>query len=342
MSYSIDLYRGKIPVERSLLRFATFVAFFPQLVAGPIVRASVLLPQFQKDKPFEWERVTSGLSLMLLGYFKKVVVADSLAGVVERTFLAPEAHTSLSLLLGLWFVAFQLYCDFSGYSDIAIGIARVLGFNFPLNFRKPYFATNFADHWRRWHISLSDWLRDYLYIPLGGSRAGEWHTRRNLMITMLLGGLWHGASWNFVIWGVLHGLFLIVGRQLRPYRIWARVPLPTAVKTVLQIVILFVMTCFTLIFFRSETLSDALNYLVGIFAFDDLSFNGVKYRFLIVKGIALIVLLEIGEIIDEFVPLGQWVRRNHPAMRAATVATCLWLVALLGTFDANQFVYFQF
>jgi len=213
MSYTIDVYRKEIPVERDFLRFATFIAFFPQLVAGPIVRAKELLPQFAADIKFEWNRFSFGLSQVLWGFFKKVAVADSLAPFVDQCFAAPESFSALHLSLGVFFYAFQIYCDFSGYSDIAIGLARIMGFDFPDNFRTPYFSRNFSEFWTRWHITLSSWLRDYLYIPLGGNRQGTFNTYRNLMLTMLLGGLWHGASWVFVFWGFLHGLYL-VGQRL--------------------------------------------------------------------------------------------------------------------------------
>lgn len=214
MSYTIDLYRREIEVERSLLRFATFKAFFPQLVAGPIVRAADFLPQLQKDQPFNWRRFLEGCCLVAWGMVMKVVVADSLALVVDSRFFAPQAMTALSLIIGVVFYAFQIYGDFAGYSLMAIGFARMLGFDFNQNFDRPYFSTSFSEFWRRWHISLSTWLRDYLYIPLGGNRKGAVRTNTNLLTTMLLGGLWHGAAWNFVIWGGLHGFYLCVQRWL--------------------------------------------------------------------------------------------------------------------------------
>jgi alginate O-acetyltransferase complex protein AlgI len=215
LSYTIDVYRREIRAERSLLRFATFVAFFPQLVAGPIVRASDFLPQLYVTHRFHRVRALGGAAQMALGFFKKIVVADSAALVVETVFTEPSVHTSIGLIVGVVFYAFQIYGDFAGYSDIAIGLARVMGFKFPPNFRQPYVSQSFSEFWTRWHISLSSWLRDYLYIPLGGNRHGTLATYRNLMITMLLGGLWHGAEWKFVIWGGLHGAYLILQRFLQ-------------------------------------------------------------------------------------------------------------------------------
>ncbi|MEM1122301.1 MAG: MBOAT family O-acyltransferase, partial [Bacteroidota bacterium] len=212
MSYTIDVYYRKIPVERNLVRFATFIAFFPQLVAGPIVRAKEFLPQFTMDKKFDWYRFNSGSGQMLWGFFKKLVVADSLAPFIDQCFAAPETFSSLHLLVGVFFYSFQIYCDFSGYSDIAIGLARIMGFDFPDNFKTPYFSKGFSEFWQRWHITLSSWFRDYLYIPLGGSRNGTFNTYKNTMLTNLLSGLWHGASWVFVFWGFLHGIYIIVQR----------------------------------------------------------------------------------------------------------------------------------
>ncbi|MGE0323043.1 MAG: MBOAT family protein [Polyangiaceae bacterium] len=204
LSYTLDIYRKQLEPEPSFVRFAAYVAFFPQLVAGPIVRAAEFLPQLRKDPRFDANRFESGMSLIAWGFVKKVVVADSLASVVDHRFRVPEAHDALSLGLGVFCYAFQIYADFSGYSDIAIGTARLLGYDFPENFRRPYFSTSFREFWRRWHITLSTWLRDYLYIPLGGNRTPGYRTYRNLMLTMLLGGLWHGANWTFVVWGGLH------------------------------------------------------------------------------------------------------------------------------------------
>ena len=211
MSYTIDIYRRKIPATRSPLDFALFVAFFPQLVAGPIVRASVFLPQLTRKVTLRCDQET--VFLLLRGFAKKVLVADNIAVMVDAVFAAPEAWPSIIIWIATIGFAVQIYCDFSGYSDIAIAVARILGFDLPRNFDHPYIARNPSDFWQRWHISLSSWLRDYLYISLGGNRMGALLTYRNLMLTMLLGGLWHGASWNFVLWGFLHGAIL-VGHRL--------------------------------------------------------------------------------------------------------------------------------
>ena len=206
LSYVIDIYRGDLEPTGSILDFAVYKAFFPQLVAGPIVRASDLVPQFKKERKIVLEK--ESLLLIVKGLFKKVVIADNLGFFTDSIFSQPSLYPSLIIWMAALCFMIQIYCDFSGYTDIAIAIARILGFVFPRNFNKPYFALAPSDFWRRWHISLSSWLRDYLYIPLGGNRFGKLLTFRNLMLTMLLGGLWHGASWNFIVWGGFHGVLL--------------------------------------------------------------------------------------------------------------------------------------
>ena len=351
MSYSIDVYRRQIPVERDLLRFATFIAFFPQLVAGPIVRASDFLPQFAKDREFEWTRFQVGIGQVLWGFFKKVAIADSIAPFVDQVYQYPDDFGALHLTIGVIFYSFQIYCDFSGYSDIAIGLARIMGFDFPDNFNKPYFAQNFSEFWQRWHISLSGWLRDYLYIPLGGSRGSQWVTWRNLMITMLLGGLWHGAAWVFVWWGFLHGAYQVAGKMLSPYwqRFLAAVRAPGFVQVGLNVAIVYALACFAWIYFRagapgipmSEQLPTAHAIIDGIFSLEGWHPSQLINKFLVLKGFLLIGMLLMVELIDERQPMWQLVDRV-PAFRIASFATLLWLIALFGVFSASAFIYFQF
>lgn len=213
MSYTIDIYRKELKPVDSFLDFAVFVSFFPQLVAGPIIRAKDFLPQLNLPREISFKK--QPLFLVIKGLFKKVIIADNLGLFADAIYTNPYDYPSIIIWIATLCFAIQIYCDFSGYTDIAIGIAAILGFHFPLNFNRPYFAITPSDFWRRWHISLSSWLRDYLYIPLGGNRGGELLVYRNLMLTMLLGGLWHGASWNFVLWGFLHGLILIVYRVFK-------------------------------------------------------------------------------------------------------------------------------
>lgn len=334
MSYTIDIYRKEIVAEKDLLKFATYIAFFPQLVAGPIVRARDFLPQFDRDLRFEWNRMIAGVSQVLWGFFKKVVIADSLAPFVDQCFNYPDHHSALHLMLGVIFYSFQIYCDFSGYSDIAIGLARIMGFDFPVNFRLPYFSKNFRTFWRGWHISLSTWLRDYLYVPLGGNRKGTWMTYRNLMLTMLLGGLWHGASWVFVFWGFLHGVYLIGERRLN-------IKVNHPLGELFSIGLVYVLTCLAWVFFRSADFGTAIKILQIIGALDDLSPGSVTNKFVVLKGVLLIggfVLVEIASLRLCWYTL--MVRR--PVLRYSVWCLLLWCIALLGTFGQNAFIYFQF
>lgn len=335
MSYTIDVYRRTEKAERDLLKFTTFVVFFPELVAGPIVRASRMLPQLQHDHAFDRQRALSGLALVMSGYVRKIVIADTLAPLVDVRFAHPEAHSALSLLIGVYFYAFQIYCDFSGYSSIAIGLARIFGFDFGINFDRPYFSASFSEFWSRWHISLSTWLRDYLYVPLGGNRGGSLRTARNLMLTMLLGGLWHGASWTFVAWGALHGLYLMLQRLLAPLQRRIRVPRPLLVLTV------FHLTCLGWVFFRAQTFGQAWTILRRIGAMEDLSFAAVDNKLLVLKGMLLVGVL-LGFEAASFLRRPRETAAPSPAYRLAFTAACFWALLLFGTFSGNSFIYFQF
>ncbi|HOJ12159.1 MAG TPA: MBOAT family O-acyltransferase, partial [Clostridiales bacterium] len=218
LSYSIDVYRGTMKPETHFGIFALYVSFFPQLVARPIERADRLLPQFYNKNKFDYDRVTSGLKIMAWGFFKKVVVADRLGIAVSAIYNNPVKHNSIQFIIATLFFTFQIFCDFSGYSDIAIGSARIMGFELMENFKRPYFSKSVAEFWRRWHISLSSWFKDYLYIPLGGNRVSKARNYFNLFITFLASGLWHGANWTFVVWGALHGAYIVLGRMLAPVR----------------------------------------------------------------------------------------------------------------------------
>jgi D-alanyl-lipoteichoic acid acyltransferase DltB (MBOAT superfamily) len=253
MSYTIDFYLGRVARERNILRFATFVCFFPQLMAGPIERAKHLLPQFQQAPPFQVRNLTDGASLFLVGLFKKLALADFLALYVQGVYDNPKAYGAPALVLATFAFAWQIFFDFSGYTDMARGLARMMGFNLILNFNNPYLATGLADFWTRWHISLSSWFRDYVYIPLGGSRQGTLATYRNLFITFLVSGVWHGANWTFAIWGILHAVGVMITRELERSAFY-RDRVPALVKQAW----VFVYVCFAWIFFRAASLSDAL------------------------------------------------------------------------------------
>ncbi len=363
LSYVIDIYRGNMEAEPKLLRFAVYISLFPQLVAGPIVRASQLLPELRIDHKLDMKRILIGIEMILIGYFLKVVVSDSLAPIVDLILSSPSHETSLSLMVAVSFFAFQIYCDFNGYSLIAIGLGKMLGFDFGQNFNRPYFSASFSEFWTRWHISLSSWLRDYLYIPLGGNKHGRIKTFRNLVLTMLLGGLWHGASWNFVIWGALHGFYLVMQRIFSsiikslkeaihtPLLFTQQTSLVTFVSVTtttsrflsrpLLILLVFGLTCFSWIFFRAPDLQSSLDIIFGIYQLDDLSPLSIPSKFLVLKGVLLIMVILSCEA------FGFWLESRNRTfeslrLRWLRAMLILWSIPLLGTFKSNSFIYFQF
>ncbi|MBN1291000.1 MAG: MBOAT family protein [Candidatus Latescibacteria bacterium] len=261
MGYIIDVYRGKISAERNIVKLASFISFFPYLLAGPIERAQNILPQFNTPPTINRDNITEGFSLFIVGLFKKIALADFLALYVNKVYGDPSQFQSPALLLATYAFAWQIYFDFSGYTDMARGVARMMGFKLMLNFNNPYLSTSLGEFWGRWHISLSTWFKDYLYIPLGGNRHGHFNTYRNMIITMLVAGLWHGAAWNFVIWGALHALGRSITRDLERTKIYSeRVP-----KIAKQFLI-FHIVCLSWIFFRAETFGKAMTVLKGIFS----------------------------------------------------------------------------
>lgn len=259
LSYSIDIYRKRVEVETSLIRFTTYVAFFPQLVAGPIERSTNLLQQFHEDHEFDIKRFVEGGKLFIWGLFKKIVIADRLALYSDSVFNNPETHSSPTLMLATLFFTIQIYCDFSGYSDMAIGSARMMGFNLMQNFNLPYLANSIADFWKRWHISLSSWFSDYVYIPLGGNRVSISRWIFNVFVVFLVSGLWHGANWTFVIWGGLHAFYYLlefVGKKILE-RIGYDYIIENRFYNFFKIIIIFMLVCFAWIFFRANSVSDA-------------------------------------------------------------------------------------
>ncbi len=261
LSYTIDVYRGEIHATQSFFDFLLAVLFFPHLVAGPIQRANNLLAQIANKRRVSREQVVDGLHLIAAGYLKKVFIADNLSPIVDRLF-AQGSTTGFETLVATYAFAVQIYCDFSGYTDIARGVAKLMGFEFVLNFNLPYFATNPQDFWKRWHISLSSWLRDYLYISLGGNRGGAWFLYRNLMLTMIIGGLWHGAAWNFVLWGLYHGTLLVAHRISEPYLKIVAAGIPknvTFLWYLLRLFVMFHLTCYGWLLFRATSLQQVLS-----------------------------------------------------------------------------------
>ncbi|MBI4514433.1 MAG: MBOAT family protein [Deltaproteobacteria bacterium] len=278
MSYTIDIYRREMEPAQSFWDFALYVAYFPQLVAGPIERATHLLPQIVNPGRFSPERANIAVVLIIVGFAKKVLIADNLAPEVERIFSDPGHMSSGELLRGAYYFAFQIYGDFAGYSDIARGVSELLGIRLMFNFNQPYLSQSITEFWRRWHISLSTWLRDYLYVPLGGNRLGEWKTYRNLMLTMLIGGLWHGANWTFVAWGGINGLYLAVERRLGIGRGLSAAEANPALQWVGRValtLLTFHLVTLTWIFFRAPNFGVAFEYLAGIAQLRDLTAIGV-------------------------------------------------------------------
>ncbi len=335
MSYTIDVYRGHMKACRQFGDFAVFVSFWPHLVAGPIMRANLLLPQVQTPRVITYEMVREGTWLILFGLYKKVVVADNLAPFANALFDDPAGFQGLAVLGGLLAFAFQIYGDFSGYSDIARGTARLMGFDLMVNFRMPYFATNPSDFWRRWHISLSTWLRDYLYISLGGNRAGRARTYLNLTITMLLGGLWHGAAWHFIAWGAYHGLLLVAHRLVAGDAPPARAPTPA--RRLLHMAGFFTLTLFGWLLFRVHALSDVPLLLAQLFHFGPLTGKVALLSVLCFAGPLLLIEMAQERAGDLLV-----VKRWPPLARAALYAALLAALLLCGAVDKHEFIYFQF
>jgi alginate O-acetyltransferase complex protein AlgI len=361
LAYSIDVYRGRCPPERHFGRFAVYLAFWPQLVAGPIERPSHLLPQFRETYHFDYDRVTNGLKLMLWGFFKKVVIADNISGSVNAVYNNCTAHDGPALMLATVLFAYQIYCDFSGYSDIAVGAARVMGYDLMSNFRQPYQARSVGDFWRRWHISLSSWFRDYLYIPMGGNRVPLPRWYFNLFFTFLVSGLWHGANWTFVIWGALHGTYLLVG--LVTERLRARVTAALRLDRVprlhalLQQAVTFALVCFAWIFFRANSLSDAVYVVTHLFSgFGKLGLHPPNVAWLeaqctaLALGpkraltiVAMLALLELVQYVQARCSVRELLARQPIWVRWPAYYSLIVIIALFGAFNrGQQFIYFQF
>jgi D-alanyl-lipoteichoic acid acyltransferase DltB (MBOAT superfamily) len=356
LSYVIEVYRGNVKAEKHFGIYALYVMFYPQLVAGPIERPQNLLPQFYEKHTYDDQRVMDGLKLMVWGLFKKVVIADRLAIVVDQVYKDPTQYTGIPLIAGVLFFGIQIYCDFSGYSDIAIGAAQVMGFRLRDNFNRPFHASSTAELWRRWHMSLMSWFRDYIYIPLGGNRVAEWKWYFNILFTFTLSGLWHGAGWGYVLWGSLNGCYLIISDCTKSLREkWAqrvrldRVPI---FHKGFQIAFTFFLFCFTFIFFRSKTLSDAL-YTITHLGTGLGSLKGLKMSFrsfynLGVERHELIwLLISIGlmELVEGVEPLRNMRRifSERPiAVRWVMYYVIILFLIFFGEYDDQAFIYFQF
>lgn len=342
MSYTIDIYRGTFKPTNNFLNFMLYVSYFPQLVAGPIERASHLLPELEKPRIITRQQIVEGITLILIGFFRKVVIADNLAPMVERAFSNPATASSGLLLGGLYAFALQIYGDFAGYSDIARGVSKIMGIELMVNFQQPYFSTSITEFWRRWHISLSSWLRDYLYIDLlGGNKKGKFRTYFNLFLTMFLGGLWHGAAWTFVAWGVLNGVYLAVEKMTlfarKKFEFPAlKVSFGLWVVRILRIVFVFHLVCLTWIFFRAPNFTVASQYLTSIF-----TNGGWLELFSPALFISWLAILAVD------IPI--YLSRDHTVVlklpRLAQVLVFAAIILIIITYSANgktPFIYFQF
>jgi alginate O-acetyltransferase complex protein AlgI len=343
MSYTIEVYRGKQKAEKHFGIYALYVMFFPQLVAGPIERPQNVLHQFHEHKVFTYANLIKGLKLVIWGFFMKVVVADRLAIYVNAAYNNVDNHNGTTLLLATTFFSFQIYCDFAGYSSIAIGTARIMGFDLMTNFNRPYFARTISEFWKRWHISLSTWFRDYLYLPLGGNKVSKYRWYFNLFIVFLISGIWHGANWTFVIWGALNGFYLVMAIVSQTFRDRINNALGLTRNrtffTALQIITTFILSSFAWIFFRANTVDEA--FLIVEKITTSLSGNlFVKWDVFFAVFIGLIVLL-LKEFRDEFLSnkLSFLKKYNLSLVFYAVIVS---LILLMGVFDEGQFIYFQF
>ena len=346
LSYTIDIYKKRLAPSSNFVSFAAFVSFFPQLVAGPIERAHNLLPQFYKPRKFKYSQGVEGMRQILWGLFKKVVIADNCAVYANYIFENSAEMTGSTLLLGAILFSFQIYGDFSGYSDIAIGTARLFGFNLMQNFAYPYFSRDIAEFWRRWHISLSTWFRDYLYIPLGGSRGGIWMKVRNTFIIFMVSGFWHGANWTFIIWGALNALYflplLLTNKNRQNMEVVAENSYLPSLKELGQMSLTFLLTALAWVFFRADSVEHAMNYLGGIFSeslFSIPYYQGIGFARYIFPLLALFILIE-------------WFgRRNLFALekirfpsKIVKWGTYFVIMAIIFYYGGNkeEFIYFQF
>ena len=353
LSYVIDVYRGDVKSERNFFFYALFVSFFPQLVAGPIERPSNLIPQLREPHPWSAENALAGAKMMILGFFKKICVADFISGFVDSVYNSPDNATSLGVIIATLLFAVQIYCDFSGYTDIAIGCARIMGIRLMKNFDSPYSATSIREFWSRWHISLSTWFRDYLYIPLGGNRVCLPRHLLNLFIVFLVSGLWHGAAWTFVIWGALHGIYQIVGKLTIKWRSRLINKLGLSESSLVVVwtrrVITFLLVSFAWLLFRANSMSDAITLIKKLFVGLDLSgtiglmgFDALS-AILCVTSIALLILLDRTVTYDgkEVGEKSHIIVRSGAYVYAVTLIILFWLL-LLSKDMISTFIYFQF
>lgn len=346
LSYVIDVYKGDVPAEHHFGKYATFISFFPQLVAGPIERTSNLLPQINAEHTFSYEKASYGMKLMAWGFFKKLVVADVLAVYVDKVYNAPHAFKGFALVLATIFFTIQIYCDFSGYSDIAVGCAKLLDIDLMSNFKSPYFSSSIKEFWSRWHISLSTWFKDYVYIPLGGNRRGKLRTNINLIITFLVSGLWHGANWTYVIWGGIHGTLQVVEKSLFKNNTVKRF----SFTWILRVILVFLLCSFAWIFFRANTMKDATLVITNLFygcsspaqyfinGFYDI---GLSFETFIFPAISILILA-VYDFCSLKTDVIEWISSKHIVIRYSVYMLLLVFIMLFKASGEAVFVYFQF
>lgn len=344
ISYTIDVYRGHIPAEKDFATFALFVSFFPQLVAGPIERAGHLLPQINRQKNISADKIIFGLKIMAYGFFKKMVVADNLAPFVDRVYDPAYQGSATEYLLATYAFMFQVYGDFSGYSDIALGTAAIIGFQLSPNFRQPYFATSVADFWRRWHISLSAWFRDYVYIPLGGNRKSEIRTYFNLTITMIVAGAWHGAAWHFILFGLISAVSMIIERPFKRSNIFRKIYLPGRFLYCLQVFFVFHIICISFVFLRAASVQQAIHALLTILQnTGDIFPLQLPSHFPYIGFAFTVILLGFDLIEEKYGDYTLAVMAKIPvAVRYLMYSALIFSVLLFGVYKSSQFIYFQF
>jgi len=338
LSYTIDIYKKQFQPTKDAVSFFTYVAFFPQLVAGPIERAANLLPQIEKKRQFKKVWFNEGVIQIGIGFFRKIVIADTLGAYVDPIYNNIELHNPSTIIFATVLYAFQIYFDFSGYSDIAIGTAKLLGFKFKQNFNLPYFSKSLKEFWRKWHISLSFWLRDYLYIPLGGNRKGVKITYRNLMLTMLIGGLWHGSSWNFVIWGGIHGTVLAIERYLNSHNILNRLRKIHVLSTITT----FAIVLLAWVFFRAQTLEDAMIAIKALFSFN----YGIPFIGDMTVVLNSLVVLSLGILFDTYLFRNkihlEHLGATYSPQKISIILSVIIMIIVLFYSTSQNFIYFQF
>lgn len=356
LSYTLDVYKGKQKAERHFGIFALFVSFFPQLVAGPIERSGRLLPQFKEKRKIQYADLADGFKQVVWGYFKKVVIADRLALFVNHVYAQPEATPGIPLIIATFFFAIQIYCDFSGYSDIAIGTARMMGYELMENFKKPYFSKSIGEFWQRWHISLSTWFRDYVYIPLGGNRVSKSRWIANIMITFTVSGLWHGANWTFVVWGFLNGLYLVLGRETQKIRdSWFK-SVPYGLRASAATLLTFSLTFIAWIFFRAENLTDAwfiLTHLTSnpgyifLLPTDLITERSFLFRmgldgYEFWVAIMSLIIFHIIEWFSRKQTIYDFTRKWPTVFKWSFFYLLIFATLMFGEFNQQEFIYFQF